>query len=231
VAEIDKLPDSAMEVEEQAQIITIDYAQVRGWFEESQKTIGVVHVGERTVVKPPWEEYEPKPGEVVLEIDPGAAFGSGLHESTALCVEELERRVRPGMSEIDFGTGSGVLAICAAKLGASRVTAVEADVESVEIARNNVRLNKLGSVVDVVYADTPAAARNRANLVVANVVPAALIAHSRSLFDALEPGGVLIASGMATKQADEVEKAFIEAGFSILDRPTKPRWAALVASR
>jgi ribosomal protein L11 methyltransferase len=231
MAEIDKLPDSAMEVDEDAQVITIDYSHVRGWFEESKKTIGVVHVGERTVVKPPWEQYEAKPGEIVLEIDPGAAFGSGLHESTVLCVEQLERRVKPGMTAIDFGTGSGILAICAAKLGASRVTAIEADHESSEIARENVCRNGVDSIIRVLFADSPSAAGYQAGLVTANVVPPTLIAKAGELFAALEPGGCLIASGMTVKQVDEVEQAFVETGFEILDRPARNRWVALVVAK
>jgi ribosomal protein L11 methyltransferase len=230
MAEIDRLPDSAMDVDEEARVITIDYAEVRGWFEDSKRTIGVVHAGQRVVVKPPWEEYQAQNGEIVLEIDPGASFGSGLHESTALCVEELERRVQPGHTVIDLGTGSGILAMTAAMLGASRVVAIEADQESVEIARENVRRNGLEQYVEVRFADSPAAANCRVGLVTANVVPPTLIARAGELLDALEPHGVLIASGMAISQAGQVEQAFVDAGFRIVDRPTKGRWMALVAS-
>lgn len=231
MAEIDKLPDSALDVDEEAQVITVDYSQVRGWFEESRQRIGVVHAGERAVVKPPWETYEPKPGEIVLEIDPGTAFGSGLHESTVLCVEELERRVRPGVSAIDFGTGSGILALCAARLGAARVTAIEADHESSEIARENMRRNGVDSIIRVLFADSPSAAGHQAGLVTANVVPKTLIAKAGELCAVLEPGGCLIASGMTLKQTDEVKQEFVGIGFEILDRPTRNRWVALVVTK
>lgn len=228
MAEINKLPDSALDVDDRARVITVDYSQVRGWFEEK---IGLVRAGQRTVVKPPWENYEARLGEVVLEIDPGTAFGSGLHESTALCVEELERRVQPGHTVIDFGAGSGILAIAAALYGAARVIAIEADHDPVEVASENVRRNGLEQYVEVLFADSPKAAGCQVGLVVANVVPPTLVARAGELFDALGPGGVLIASGMATGQVDEVEKAFLKTGFSIVDRLTKPRWVALVASR
>lgn len=231
MAEIDRLPDSAMEVDEAAHVITIDYAQVRGWFEESRQRIGVIRVGQRTVVKPPWKEYEAKSGEIVLEIDPGIAFGSGLHESTVLCVEELERHVEPEHTVIDFGAGSGILAMTAAMLGAGRVAAIEADQESVEIARVNVIRNGLEKYVEVLLADSPLAAGHPVGLITANVVPPTLIARARELFDALAPGGTLIASGMTSKQVKEVEQAFLGAGLRAMDRPSRGQWTALVMRR
>lgn len=230
-AEIQNLPGSAFHVNEEAKTITVDYGEVQGWLEESRRIIQTVRVGEAIVVKPPWEDYEPQPGDILLEVDPGSAFGSGLHESTRLCLRALERYVRPGNVAADFGTGSGILALAAAKLGASRVIAFDADPTAVEAARANVRRNGLTEIVEVRQADSPRHIGLQADLVTANITAEMIISYSEALARLLRGGGVLIAAGMTTTNAPEVERSLPHAGFDIVEKLIEGHWAALIATR
>ncbi len=119
------------------------------WAEAWKRFFFVQRVGERLVIKPTWREYQPAPGEVVLELDPGMAFGTGLHPSTRMCLTACERYVEPGMRVLDLGTGSGVLAIAAARLGAASVLALDVDAVAVEVARKNVAQNGLKDRIQV----------------------------------------------------------------------------------
>jgi len=228
MAEIDRVPDSALHIDEAACVITVDYGEVRGWLEESRRLLRTVRAGERIVVKPPWEEYCPQPGDVVLEIDPGVSFGSGLHETTSLCLEALERHLGPGSSVVDFGTGSGILAICAAKLGASRVAAIEADLESADAAREDVARNGLAGVVEVIYANDLSPVAWQADLISANIVAGTIISHLAEFARVLKRGGLLIASGMTKRNAQDVERALPGEGFAVVERLTRGGWVALV---
>jgi ribosomal protein L11 methyltransferase len=119
------------------------------WAEAWKAGYDVLRIGRRLVVRPSWRDYAPQPGDLVIDLDPGMAFGSGLHPTTRLCLEALEDTMRPGLTVLDVGTGSGILAIAAARLGASRVLALDTDPLAVQIARENVALNQVESVVHV----------------------------------------------------------------------------------
>jgi ribosomal protein L11 methyltransferase len=123
------------------------------WAEAWKAGYGVLHIGRRLVVRPTWrDDYAPRPKDLLIELDPGMAFGSGLHPTTRLCLEALEDYVRPGQAVLDVGTGSGILSIAAARLGAARVLALDTDPLAVQIARENVALNRVEAVVQVEVA-------------------------------------------------------------------------------
>src|SRR5690348_16716439 len=134
----------------------------------------VTHIGQRLVIRPSWREYTPRNDEVVLELDPGMAFGTGLHPTTRMCLEQVERRTRPGMHVLDVGTGSGILALAAAKLGASSVYCIDNSSVAVESAAANAAVNGLSERVQVVLGvlDDPEAAHlaSRYDLVLANII-------------------------------------------------------------
>jgi ribosomal protein L11 methyltransferase len=229
--EIDHLPASAIEVDEEAGVITVDYSQVKDLQEKSRQEICTSRVGERLVIKPPWDEYLAMPGDLVVEIDPGTSFGSGLHQSTRLCLRALETRVLPGMSVVDFGTGSGILAVAAARLGASRVTAVDASSEAVEVALDNMQRNGLEAVVEVQEARSLSSITLQVDAVTANITAETIIEHSKSLAEVVKHGGLLIASGMTTRNCQEVERSLSGAGFDIADKLSDGQWVAFVAIR
>ena len=202
----------------------------RDWAEEWKRFFDVVHVGRRLVIRPSWQAYEPAAGEIMIELDPGRAFGTGQHATTRLCLEALERRLRPGADVIDVGAGSGILAIAAARLGAGSVRALDIDGEAVAVARENVQRNGVDEVVRVDVGSLPAGAAERSvDLVVANISSPALVTLAPEVARALRPGGVLIGSGFIDANAAEVEAATSAAGLASLRIEADGEWRCIVA--
>jgi ribosomal protein L11 methyltransferase len=166
---------------------------------------------------------------VVIHIDPGVAFGSGLHESTRLCLSVLEDTVTPGCSVIDFGAGSGVLAIAAAKLGGGRVIAIEGDEESSGVAAENVKRNEVEGVVRVIWSDRPEAGEILADLITANITPNVINENLPGLVSALRSGGTIVMSGMTVKNCHEVKDVLPQSGLVLRDQVSEGDWVALVA--
>ncbi|MFZ1984592.1 MAG: 50S ribosomal protein L11 methyltransferase [Desulfatitalea sp.] len=182
----------------------------------------------RLVVKPTWQEYAPEPGQQVIEIDPGMAFGTGTHPTTAMCVQLLENHLRPGQAVLDVGTGSGILLIAAAKLGAGRLSGVDLDPLAVAIARDNLRLNgiaperselRCGYLVDVV--------ESRFDLVVANILADVIIDLLDRIVSVLRPGGLFICSGIIESCRETVARKMTACGFRIDETLTRGEWVAL----
>ena len=188
-------------------------------------------VGERVVIQPSWEEYEPKEGEVVLRLDPGAAFGTGTHPTTAMCLRAMEKLIKPGMTVFDVGTGSGVLAIAAAKLGAKEVRAVDYDATAVRVARENIEANGVADVVSTAESALVSASPGRAGLVTANLIADLVIRLLPDLGAHLETGGALLASGIIESRAQEVREAAETAGFFVAEDHEEKEWHAMVSRR
>jgi ribosomal protein L11 methyltransferase len=195
-------------------------------------------VGRRTVIVPSWREYAPQPGEIIVSLDPGMAFGTGLHPTTRLCLVELEERLVPGMRVLDLGTGSGILAIAAARLGAGTVLALDTDRVAAEVALANVAANGVANVVQVgqgtlTHPDAtlqPLLARPW-DLVVANIIAQVLVDLAGPLADAVAPGGLLVASGIINERAADVESSLLAQRLTLLDRRTEGDWVTLVATK
>ena len=188
-------------------------------------------VGERVVIQPSWEEYEPKEGEVVLRLDPGAAFGTGTHPTTAMCLRAMEKLVKPGMTVFDVGTGSGVLAIAAAKLGAKTVRAVDYDATAVRVARENIEANGVSDLISTAESDLFSAISGKAGLVTANLIADLVIRLLPDLGAHLEKGGALLASGIIESRAQEVREAAETAGFFVAEDFEEKEWHAMVIRR
>ncbi len=186
-----------------------------------------IHVGQ-FLIKPTWEEANPVDGDVVLELDPGMAFGTGTHATTTLCLHALAERVQPGIEVFDLGTGSGILAIAAAKLGA-RVKAVDLDPVAVRVAQENVEVNRVSDVVEILQGDLGTVLHGRADLVVANIIADVILALLSDLPRLLRPKGVFLASGIIENRAVDVEEGLIQAGFKILERREDSGWILLMA--
>lgn len=210
------------------------YAPVRttDWSEEWKRFFHVLRVG-RLVVQPSWEQAEARPGDLVIDLDPGKAFGTGQHETTRLCLAALEAHLRPGMRVLDVGTGSGILAIAAVLLGAVHVDGIDIDAEAVEVARANVARNGVaerialaaGSLGDAwPWADAP-----RADLVVANISSLAAIALLPACVAALPDGGIWIGSGFIESAAPSIEAAARGAGLRPIAVTAEADWRCLVA--
>lgn len=186
-----------------------------------------LRVGRRFVVCPSWEAYAPGAADLVLSLDPGMAFGTGLHPTTQLCLEALEETARGGERWLDWGTGSGILAIAAAFLGAGSVDALDNDPVAVEAARENVARNGVDAVARVERGDLPASGEYDG--IVANILAPPIVAAASQLRALLRPGGRLIVSGLTTAHEAEVEEALRAAGFGAAGRSQREDWVCLVA--
>jgi ribosomal protein L11 methyltransferase len=198
------------------------------WLELWRSHYTTFRVGERLVIRPPWEDYEPAPEDLVITLDPGMAFGCGTHPTTQLCLELLERAVRPGVVVYDVGTGSGILAIAAARLGAARVVAVDDDEIAVRVARENVARNGVEAVVGVVQGDLLRGLAEPADVIVANIVAGVIIDFAPAAARHLRPGGSFIAGGIAAPREVEV-KAALEKFFEIRETARREDWVAVWA--
>ena len=187
-------------------------------------------IGQKLVIKPSWIDYQAQQDEVVIELDPGMAFGTGYHPTTKMCLEALEGLVRPGMEVLDLGTGSGILAIAAARLGAASILALDVDPTAVKAARKNFRASGLMSKVRLARGTLPhpLVQEGRFDLATANISTRVLQARGPYLLQALKPGGTLIASGIIHKQQQELEEKLINAGFSTMKTCTMEDWTALL---
>jgi ribosomal protein L11 methyltransferase len=202
------------------------------WANAWKEHFYVTHIGERIVIRPSWREYAPKEHEVVLTLDPGMAFGTGLHPTTRMCLEQAERYVQPGMRVIDVGTGSGILALAAAKLGATNVYAIDNSSVAVESAKENADLNTLSERIDVVHGilDQSAAARmaGKFDMVVVNILAHVIGGIAPELAQVLKPGGILIASGIIEARLPDAEEPLKAAGLQSVDQVRIDDWIALV---
>jgi ribosomal protein L11 methyltransferase len=184
----------------------------------------------RVVIKPSWRGWESQSGELVVELDPGMAFGTGLHPTTSLMIEALQARVRPGMRVLDLGTGSGILAIPSAMLGA-QVLALDISDVAVEVARTNVAANGLADRITVGQGSIDTVSSQRFDLVFANIIASVLIDLAPQLCAALAPGGELLASGIIDERVDAVRGALIAVGLAIVESRREGDWWLLVARR
>ena len=206
------------------------------WAEAWKAHYHVLHVGRRLVIKPIWCEYVARPDERLIEIEPGMAFGSGLHATTRLCLELLEEYVQAGARVLDVGTGSGILAIAAAKLGAGWVLALDTDPMAVHVARQNVAINHLGKRVSVREGTLtwPASGLGSENelvwdVIVANILAETIAEMAPALSALLAPGATLITSGIIGERADQVVDALCQHGLTVTGRRADGEWIALVA--
>lgn len=182
-------------------------------------------LGRRLVVRPSWEPFARKRGDVVLTLDPGRAFGTGTHESTRLVLGELDRRVRGGESVLDVGCGSGILGVAALLLGASSVRALDVDPDSVAVTRENAELNGVASRVEA--SCTPVGRlRGSYDLVLANIQAEVLIPLARAIAARVAPGGTLVMSGLLVGQERDVLAAYRP--MRKLAAPVEGEWVALV---
>lgn len=186
-----------------------------------------VHIGKRIVVVPAWEDYAPVGDEVTVSMDPGMAFGTGTHETTRLCTVLLEKYLRLSDRVLDVGTGSGILAITAAKLGARDIDALDIDANAVQAARRNCEANGVGFIRCRV-SDLIAEAEGKYGLICANIVADIILRMAGDVTRYMEPGGLLIVSGIIERQAQQTLQALEEKGLVLCERLEENDWNAFV---
>lgn len=185
-------------------------------------------ISENMVIKPSWEEYTPKAGETVIELDPGMAFGTGTHETTRLCAQMLEKYIKSGNRVIDLGCGSGILSIIAAKLGAQHVLAADIDETAVKVTRENCIINGVEDKVTAVRAILDGLEKQKAEVMVANIIADVIVGISFQVSNYIKSNGFLITSGIIKERKDEVINAYTSLGFVLTESMELGEWVAIV---
>ena len=218
----DLIADSGIKAE-----ITTCGLDEKDWADSWKKYYKPINIGKKLVIVPMWEDYSPGSDKVTVRMDPGMAFGTGTHETTALCAELLEKYMIPGRRVLDVGTGSGILAIICSKLGASEVDALDIDESAVKVAKENCKANGVANI-SCRQSDLIANAQGQYSFICANIVADIVIRMSGDVGKYLEEDGIVILSGIINSQAERVEKAFGEKGFRLLEKTEKNDWNAFV---
>lgn len=192
-----------------------------------------IRIGERIVIVPAWEKYNAKEDDIIVRMDPGMAFGTGTHETTRLVIGLLEKYVRPDIRVLDVGCGSGILAICAAKLGAGECKAYDIDPVAVKVARENIKDSGLSNVtcdvsdllrqVDTAYAPY--------HVICANIVADIIIRMTPDVGSLMDEQSVILASGIIVERADDVIACFEANGFQIVEKAEENGWCALAVKK
>ena len=211
-------------------LMTMDGLEDADWENNWKAFYKPMEIGERLIVIPDWEEADPQ-GRVALRLNPGLTFGTGSHATTRLCLQALEKLVRPGMSVLDLGCGSGILSIAALLLGADRAYACDIDEKAVDVAYENAALNGVGRDRYTVRAGDVLSDQGLRrdmgggwDIVVANIVADVIIALAPAALDLMKPGGVFLCSGIIDQRADEVRAALEAQGFTIREANTSEGW-------
>ncbi|WP_101474015.1 50S ribosomal protein L11 methyltransferase [Fusobacterium sp.] len=187
-------------------------------------------VSEKFVVKPTWREYTPESDELIIELDPGRAFGTGSHPTTSLCLKLMEEVIKPGDSVIDVGTGSGILMIAAERLGASEIYGTDIDEMAVAAAKENLELNSIDSTKAKVYkGDLISVVKNKKfDVVVANILADVLLILIKDISKVVKKGGKIIFSGIIEDKCDIVKKEVENLGFEVAQVKQDKEWRALL---
>ncbi|AVP55015.1 50S ribosomal protein L11 methyltransferase [Clostridium tetani] len=210
-------------------IVTTSKVNEEDWENNWKKYYKPTKVGEKIVIKPIWEEYGENPEEIILELDPGMAFGTGTHETTRMCIESLEKYVKEEDVVFDIGTGSGILGIAAAKLNAKKVIGVDLDEVAVDSAKKNVSFNHLDNI-EILHGDLMEVVKGKCNIIVANIIADIIILLSKDVKKFLEDGGYFISSGIIKDRKEEVVDSLKENGFKIEEIKEQGEWVCVVAS-
>lgn len=211
-------------------VYRISYRQVdeQDWAESWKAFFWPQKIGERIVVKPSWRNYPSRPGEIVLELDPGMAFGTGTHPTTALCVQLIERHLKPGDAFLDIGTGSGILLLAAAELGAGRLCGGDRDEMAVRVAAENLRRNGIEARrACLVQGSLAAPFKGRFDVVAANILTQVIIELLDDIPRMLTSAGVFICSGIIDQSRELVVGKMQDVGLDIIEIRQKEGWVAL----
>ena len=200
----------------------------KDWADTLKQYYKPVLVGERIVVKPIWEEYEPKNDELVVELDPGMAFGTGTHETTRMCIQALERYVSEDATVFDVGCGSGILAIAAAKLGAKLSVGVDLDPVAVESSKENVKYNNLNNI-EILEGNLVEVIDGKADVVVANILAEIICILTDDVKRVLKDNGIFITSGIIHDRVDMVCEKLEATGFEVIEKNRDGEWNCIVA--
>ncbi|MFJ8067785.1 50S ribosomal protein L11 methyltransferase [Peribacillus sp. NPDC096447] len=213
-------------------VVSISEVNEEEWATAWKKYYNPVKISERFTIVPTWEDYTPvSSDELIIELDPGMAFGTGTHPTTVMCIQALERTVRPGDLVVDVGTGSGVLSIAAALLDAKRIQSLDLDEVAVQSAIQNVEINNVQDKVSVSQGNLLDGVNEQADIVVANILAEVIMRFTDDVAKVVKPGGHFIASGIIQTKKQDVKDAIIASGFTIEETILMEDWVAIIAKR
>ncbi|WP_353106077.1 50S ribosomal protein L11 methyltransferase [Acetoanaerobium noterae] len=210
-------------------IVELEEVNQQDWENAWKQYYKPVKVSDKIVIKPTWEEYNAKLNELVIELDPGMAFGTGTHETTNMCIQALERHIDSNCSVLDIGCGSGILSIAAAKLGADRVLGVDLDPVAVKVSKENIEQNNLLGFVEIRHGNLMDVVTEKTDIVVANIIADIVIKLADEVANYMKEDGLFISSGIIMPRLEEVKKAIEDKGFEILEVNTQGEWACITA--
>ncbi len=211
--------------------ITTSIVSEDDWENSWKKYYKPIKIGERIMIKPLWEDLPDCDGDVVIELDPGMAFGTGTHETTRMCLTLLEKYIDENSDFLDIGTGSGILSIAAAKLGAKSLVCTDIDPVAVKIAKENAQINGVENLLDIRCGDLTECIDGKYNIITANIIADAIIMLTKDVSQFLTDDGVYITSGIINHRADDVKAELEKNGF-VIDRVlTDGDWVAIVSKR
>lgn len=211
--------------------VIISTVDEKDWAESWKKYYKPKRIGRNIVIKPTWESFEELPNDIIIELDPGMAFGTGTHETTIMCAEALEAHVKPHSKVFDIGCGSGVLSIVAAKLGAEKVIGVDLDEVCVKVSNENIEINKVEDIIEIRKGNLLDVVKDKANIIVANIIAEIIVSITADIGGFLEKDGIFISSGIIIEKIPMVEKALVENEFKILEVRKMNSWACIIASK
>lgn len=212
-----------------APALTASSMEEQDWLEGWKQYFSPLEISERLAIVPSWETYQPRPGQQVITLDPGMAFGTGTHGTTFTCLQALSAYLQPGMRVCDVGTGSGILAIGAVKLGGQTVIATDNDPLAVRVARENAALNDVAGRINFREADLIAGIEGPFELVVANILAPVILLLIPRLRPLLSPHAIFISSGYITSQEADITSALEAHGYQVLTRYEREDWVTIVA--
>ena len=200
----------------------------KNWNEEWERSINVIEVSDRIVIKPTFREYYAKPGQIVISIDPKMSFGTGEHQTTKLMLQLIEKYVEPGMRILDVGSGTGVLAIAAVKLGAASALAVDNDEWCFSNGKESCELNKVSDKIDVRLGVVQNVSEKDFDIILANIQKNVLLEISKELVNRLSGNGKLILSGLLQSDESDIKEEYEKLGLEIIDKQQMGEWIAVV---
>lgn len=210
--------------------ITEEAVRDEDWKDNWKEFFKPAKITDRIVVKPTWEHYEKQEeDELIIEIDPGMAFGTGTHETTTLCIKLIEKYAKKEDALLDVGSGSGILSIAAALLGIERILGVDIDPVAVEVSKENVELNGFSDRIEIRQGDLTKGIDYTADLVVANLMADLVMVLSKDVAKHLNDKGIFISSGILIEKKEQVSKAIINSGFEILEILEQGEWCSIGA--
>ena len=213
-------------------VITVQEVDEEDWATAWKKYYHPVKISNRFTIVPTWEDYERvNTDELIIELDPGMAFGTGTHPTTVMCLQALEKTVQPASTVIDVGTGSGVLSIGAAKLGASKIHALDLDEVAVRSAIENIALNKVEDVVQVTHGNLLDNLDEQADIVVANILAEIIMTFTEDAFKIVKDGGIFITSGIIATKKEDVKESLQQAGFEIEEVMMMEDWVTIISRK